>query len=159
MKVWGFTYADNRPFVVQYHPFTSQGVTTLSDNLATTISFTSSQDVDRGDCSTFAIFSSNGSANPTCPTTPFSKNVKGLTPIFRQPRSPLNSAPHIRLLPTLGTINNLIGHYKVPRLDFLLQASHGTKRNYSPNANAPQSGYIRSRRHFMRCDFVGQAVS
>ncbi|SZF06419.1 unnamed protein product [Blumeria hordei] len=29
----------------------------------------------------FAIFSSNGSANPTCPTTPFSKNVKGRIPI------------------------------------------------------------------------------
>lgn len=30
----------------------------------------------------FAIFSSNGSANPTCPTIPFSKNVNGRIPMF-----------------------------------------------------------------------------
>jgi hypothetical protein len=68
---------------------------------------------------------------------------------------PLPSIFPLRLSLTLRTINNLIRYYKIPRLDLLLQAPHGTKRNNSPNANASQSRNIRSRRHLMGCDFVG----
>lgn len=101
----------------------------------------------------FAIFSSNGSANPTCPTIPFSKKVKGRTPITKKLHistfPPFKSKTHGRKQ-TLSSVNNLIRHDKIPRLDLLSQTSNSTKGNNSSNPNTSQRGNVRTIGNLMR---------
>jgi len=70
-------HADDSAAVVELDAFTCERVAALTNDL---VNFS----VGRlGNCIkhlTFASFSSNGSAKPTCPTTPFSKKVNGRTP-------------------------------------------------------------------------------
>lgn len=60
---------------------------------------------------------------------------------------------------TLRSINNLIRYHKIPRPDLLLQTSHSTESNNSPDPNASQRRDVRSRVHLMWCVLMELAVS
>ena len=148
------TDADNRPFVMQNDAISCKGMTTHSHDLELSISFGHMFLVFS--CLTFAIFSSNGSANPTCPTTPFSKNVNGRTPAERVL---VRHSPNLTEALTFCAVNDLVRNNEISRLNFLLQATHCAECNHSPDTNTSQRCNICSRRHLVRGYFMISAMT
>jgi hypothetical protein len=60
---------------------------------------------------------------------------------------------------TLGAINNLIRHHKIPRLNNFLQTTHSRERNYGPDTDTSQSCNVGAVGYLMRRDLVVSAVT
>jgi hypothetical protein len=60
---------------------------------------------------------------------------------------------------TFRTINNLIWHHEIPRLNLLPQTAHSTKRNNRPDANTPQRRNICTVGYFVRRVLVVETVA
>ncbi len=60
---------------------------------------------------------------------------------------------------TFRAIDNLIRYHEVSRSNLLLQTTHSTERNHSPDPNASQRRNICPGRYFVRGVLVGCAVA
>ena len=60
---------------------------------------------------------------------------------------------------TLGTINNLIRHDEIPRLNSLLQTSNCRERNHGPDTNAPERSNVGAVRYLVGRNLVVGAVT
>ena len=58
----------------------------------------------------------------------------------------------------LRPIHHLIRHHEIPRLDLLPQAAYRAERHHAADAQLPQRGDVRPRRHLVRRQLVVQAV-
>lgn len=58
-----------------------------------------------------------------------------------------------------GAIDDLIGHHKVTRSDFLLETSHGGESNDGAHAERAKRGYVGAGGDLVGCELVVQAVS